>query len=200
MDANRYPVLNYSKGTPKDFVLFWWKSYSGYDDNFYRERTGKPLTKTQIEEWFVWKNGRKLSAKKDKTIRRYSLPKEGIDSDADAIALKEFLGRPGGAIWRIFWLHLQHPSRFPIYDQHVHRAMEFLLTGQPREIPSSNPARVRKYLEVFCPFFERFSPYDGYDRRQVDQALWGFGRFLKSKYAWLIGSPPSGDSSQSVSL
>ena len=78
---------------------------------------------------------------------------------ASTETLQEFLNRPGGAIWRIFWLHLQHPEQFPIYDQHVHRAMAFMLKWpeEKREIPVHNPTKVRNYLEVYRPFFARFN-------------------------------------------
>jgi hypothetical protein len=94
-------------------------------------------------------------------------------------ALTTFLNRPGGAIWRIFWLHLQHPKRFPIYDQHVHRAMAYMLDrpNEQREIPARHKAKVDFYLREYCPFFASF---DGCEKRQVDRALWTFGRFLKT--------------------
>ena len=38
----------------------------------------------------------------------------------------------GGTIWRIFWLHLQHPQHFPIYDQHGHAGIEAASRGGGR--------------------------------------------------------------------
>jgi len=182
MDAISWPVLGIKHVKPKDFVGFWEQLYSGYDENFYRKNIGQPLTKDLIEKWFEWKNGTPLSAAKTQTIRRYFSPEERIGADANADALAEFLNRRGGAIWRIFWLHLQHHRHFPIYDQHVHRAMAFLRKRPdhetPAEIPADNPTKVRNYLEVFRPFFDRF---EDCNRRQVDRALWSFGRFLKTK-------------------
>lgn len=183
MDELSCPVLGISQVTPKDFVRFWNQLYSGYDEGFYRENIGQPLTEDRIAKWFDWKNGTPLSAAKTKTIRRYFSPDEHIGHDPDAATLGEFLNRPGGAIWRIFWLHLQHPRRFPIYDQHVHRAMAFMLKWPVLEIPDHNPTKIRNYLEDYRPFFDRF---DDCDHRQVDQALWSFGRFLKSGYGRIV--------------
>jgi hypothetical protein len=177
------PILRSHHVTPKDFVQFWERLYSGYDENFYRDNIDKPLTEERINAWFEWKNATPLSANKSETIRRYLSPQERIGHDADAGTLAAFLNRPGGAIWRIFWLHLQHPRHFPIYDQHVHRAMGFMLGWANLTIPAHNPAMVRSYLASYCPFFKRF---DDSDHRQVDRALWSFGRFLKTEYGRII--------------
>jgi len=48
-----------------------------------------------------------------------------------------------------------------------------------REIPIHGPTKVRAYLEEYRPFFDRFA---GCERRQVDRALWSFGKFLTTKY------------------
>jgi hypothetical protein len=83
-------------------------------------------------------------------------------------------------IWRTFWLHLRHPAHFPIYDQHVYRSMAFLLKWPDgrREMPLNKRTKTRTYVEDYRPFFDRFA---GCDHRQVDQALWSLGRFLKSR-------------------
>ena len=109
--------------------------------------------------------------------------------------MQKFLNRPGGAIWRIFWLHLQHPRHFPIYDQHVHRAMAFTLKWPDLEIPEQNPAKVRTYLAVYREFFARFKDCD---HRQADRALWTFGRFLRTEYARLFHSSLSDEPAQQV--
>jgi hypothetical protein len=184
VDTINCPILGVRQVTSKDFVRFWEQLYSGYSEDFYQEHIGQPLTEEQqIADWFAWKNGTPLSAKKAQTIRRFLSPEERIGHDANADKLAEFLNRPGGAIWRIFWLHLQHPRHFPIYDRHVHRAMAFMLKWDSLEISVSNPAKIRNYLEVYRPFFDRF---DDSNRRQADRALWAFGRFLKSQYGHII--------------
>jgi hypothetical protein len=184
MDGISWPVLSIRQVTPKEFVRFWDQLYSDYDEGFYRDNIGKPLTEERIANWFRWKNGKPLSARKTQSVRRYFSPKESIGPDADKGTLEKFLKRPGGAIWRIFWLHLQHPQHFPIYDRHVHRAMAFMLNwpSPNLEIQPSNPAKVRTYLQSYRPFFARF---EGCDHRQVDRALWSFGRLLK-KYGRLL--------------
>jgi hypothetical protein len=127
-------------------------------------------------------------SKKVKAVHRYLSPEERIDQGASTEMLVEYLNRPGGAIWRIFWLHLQHHLRFPIYDQHVHRAMAYLLNhpDSKREAPAHNPAKIHAYLNEYRGFFARF---DGHDPRQVDRALWSFGRFLGTPYARALKFP-----------
>jgi hypothetical protein len=138
-----WPVLGVLHVSSQEFVRFWEQCYSGYDEDFYQRNIGQPLTEERIANWFKWKNGTPLATKKLKTIQRYSSPEERIAFNATSDALEEFLNRPGGAIWRIFWLHLQHPQQFPIYDRHAHRAMAFLLGWRSLEIPAGNPAKVR---------------------------------------------------------
>ena len=75
MNAINCPVLGISQVTPKNFVRFWEQLYSGYDEDFYREHIGQPLTEERITNWFKWKNGRRLSARKAQTVRRVSLPR-----------------------------------------------------------------------------------------------------------------------------
>jgi|SRR5581483_7841320 len=117
-----YQVLSADKSA---FVGFWADRYQGYDEAFYEANVGRELTENRILEWFTWKNGTPLSKAKHLSVltnfasRRDELVKVAKDEPAP-----ELLARfgDGGAIWRIFWLHIWQPSRFPIYDQHVHRA------------------------------------------------------------------------------
>jgi hypothetical protein len=165
---------------PRAFVEFWAAQYTGDDDNFYDENVCQELTETRILGWFTWKNVTPLSERKRKSVlrnfveRRRELDDIPLDQTASA-----FLSRfsEGGAIWRIFWLHCWQPARFPIYDQHVHRAMRFIQTGVLEEIPGTDPLKVRAYLDQYMAFHARF---DGIHYRLVDKALWAFGKFLRA--------------------
>jgi hypothetical protein len=176
MNTAAWPIFGVSLTSDREFVRFWDRLYTGYNEEVYQRNIRRPLTAEQIEALFVWKNGGPLSTKKRRSIRPYLSGGERIGRDAAADELRRFLTKPGGTVWRVFWLHLQHPERYPIYDQHVHRAMAFLLGWDDLEIPSGGSAKVRAYLESYLQFFDRFA---GCNRRQVDRALWSFGRFLK---------------------
>lgn len=164
----KYRISTSTKCTQEGFVEFWDRQYSGYDEEVYQSCMGQPLTAERIRTMFEWKNGRPLSKKKATSILIYSLPTEAIEKDADASSLRAFLGRKGGTIWRIFWAHLQHPGHFPIYDQHVHRAMAYILGWNDLEIPQSNPKKIVAYLDVYLPFHQTFSTFH---QRRVDRAL-----------------------------
>jgi len=118
----------------EEFVSFWASQYDfrRYPDDVYFKYIGK-RTLEAISALFEWKNGGPLSAKKRKSIKQNYLDRlDEIKSLQTDFSPREFLNKfsEGGAIWRIFWLHCCRPA-FPIYDQHVHRAMIFITGGQP---------------------------------------------------------------------
>jgi hypothetical protein len=161
----------------KVFIDFWAARYTGYDDDFYEANVGQELTEGRILEWFEWKNGTPLSGlKKNSVMRNFVARRHELAHLQDETA-SQLLARfsEGGVIWRIFWLHCGQPARFPIYDQHVHRAMRFIQAGVREEIPGKDPDKIRAYIEQYMPFHARF---DGLPQRAVDKALWAFGKFL----------------------
>jgi hypothetical protein len=131
------------KADQEAFVAFWAARYTGYDDEFYDANVGQDLTETSILEWFTWKNGTPLSEAKRQSVLRNFVARRGELDLASKETASELLARfsEGGAIWRIFWLHCWQPARFPIYDQHVHRAMRFIQAGVQEEIPHSQIIR-----------------------------------------------------------
>ena len=163
---------------PAAFIDFWAARYAGYDDTFYMANVGQELTEARILDWFTWKNGTTLSDLKRSSVLRNFVARRGeldqIPRDEPPSALLSRFDE-GGAIWRIFWLHCWQPARFPIYDQHVHRAMRFIQAGVLEEIPGTDPQKIRMYLNSYMPFHAGF---DGIDHRLMDKALWAFGKFL----------------------
>ena len=163
---------------PRTFIDFWAARYSGYDDDFYDANVGQELTEARTLDWFTWKNGTPLSELKRKSVLRNFVARRGeLDQiprdEAPAALLSRF--DEGGAIWRIFWLHCWQPTRFPIYDQHVHRAMRFIQAGVLEEIPDTGPQKIHTYLNSYMAFHAGF---DAIGYRLVDKALWAFGKFL----------------------
>jgi hypothetical protein len=103
----------------------------------------------------------------------------GLPQDVSAEQVLELFGE-GGVVYRIFWLHCLRPTRFPIYDQHVHRAMNLIEGDRHRELNThTQKAQVRLYTERYLPFWSRH--FNGLDARSVDQALWAFGKFMNEK-------------------
>lgn len=158
------------------FVEFWSSRYRYTSEALYVDNIGKPLTANRIGRLFKWKNGRRLSARKRATVSTFrSDPWHGESGDVDA-----YLRRRGGPIWRIFWLHLQRPDEFPIFDQHVYRAMTLITGRGPMVISSRGEAKVTAYLRRYVPFFRTFR---GFDQRRVDRALMMYGRFVAARTA-----------------
>ncbi len=178
-----WPLLIATSSTRDEFIAFWDRHYSGYDEDVYQRNIGQPLTDKRIAELFVWKNSMRLAGGKAKSVARYSSPQERIPANADNATAQAFLSRPGGAIWRIFWAHLQHPNEYPIYDQHAHRAMAFLRGWPNIEIPDGPSAQVRMYLDEYRLFFQQFK---GLPHRSVDRALWSFGKFISLGYGCML--------------
>jgi hypothetical protein len=175
------PMLVYQpqQANPQIFVDFWSERYQYGEEHLYTENIGQDLTEQRILDLFRWKNGRRLSGQKcDSVIRNFANRRGELAEIQLSENAKAFLNRfpKGGAIWRIFWLHCWQPARFPIYDQHVHRAMAFIQGGQPEEIPTYDPRKIDSYIERYLLFHVAFAELAP---RSVDKALWTSGKFLK---------------------
>src|SRR6266511_1632125 len=161
------------------FVQFWSARYFYPKEELYDKNIGRELTEARILELFTWKNGTPLSKlKRAAVMRNYGAKGTELSRIPRDESVAKLLSRfaKGGAIWRIFWLHCWQPRRFPIYDQHVHRAMRFIQDGVLEEIGGTDRAKVRSYLDNYMQFHSKFN---GQDPRLVDKALWAFGKFLK---------------------
>ena len=181
------PLIIYQpvNADPKAFVDFWAARYSYPDQELYDANVGQELTETRILDLFTWKNGTPLSnAKRESVLRNFVARRAELNQVQQNETAANLLSRfsEGGAIWRIFWLHCWQPARFPIYDQHVHRAMRFIQQGVLEEIPVTNPQKIRVYLHSYMAFHTQF---DCINFRIVDKALWAFGKFLKeNNFPW----------------
>jgi hypothetical protein len=163
----------------RTFVDFWSSQYP-YPEELYDDNIGLELNEKRVFDLFQWKNGTPLSRLKQASVRknfvRHKAELARLQTGESAADLLAHIP-DGGAIWRIFFLHCCQPTRFPIYDQHVHRAMVFIQTGSPEEIPAYDAQKIMSYCQRYLPFYATF---DGIDHhRSVDKALWNFGKFLK---------------------
>lgn len=174
-----------TKATSKEFVEFWMRLYEYPNEHLYNDNIGQQLTKQSILALFEWKNGSRLSNRKDVSVRanfinrRRELEQLGPNKTTEKL-LAHFPN--GGVIFRIFWLHCWQPTRFPIYDQHVYRAMKFIQTGRVEKIPKDNAPKIASYINEYMPFFATINARQArYTDRDVDKALWAFGKFLKKE-------------------
>ncbi len=161
------------------FVEFWSQQYVYAEEDLYDNNIGLELTEHRILDLYLWKNGTPLSERKrNSVIQNFVERRHELAQFENSVDARNFLNHfaDGGAIWRIFWLHCFRPNDFPIYDQHVHRAMAFIENGEAEEIPQYDPRKVDAYLDRYLPFHAQFPAIDG---REVDKALWTFGKFIK---------------------
>ncbi len=178
------PIYARESASKAKFIAFWASQVSvkdiEQDEKQYMPHIGKPLNRERLEALYRWKNQMRLSEKKRHSVERYYIGQlEKLQQLPPTIDPATFLGTfKGGAIWRIFLLHCWSPSEYPIYDQHVHRAMTFI-RGKPREEIAgwSDQKKINAYLGKYIPFFNSFGAHD---QRMVDRALWVLGRFIKT--------------------
>lgn len=174
------PMIIYQpfQANQQQFVEFWNLRYEYAEEHLYLNNVGQELTEQRILELYQWKNGTPLSNRKLESVRRnFVQRRDELEQLPPNVSANEFLDHftNGGAIWRIFWLHCWRPNLFPIYDQHVHRAMAFIDTGVLEEIPQYDPRKIEAYINRYLPFHAQFAALD---RRAVDKALWAFGKFI----------------------
>ena len=181
-----FVVFDTRAGRQEEFVTFWAKQYFYKNDDLYTQNIGKSLSYETIQKLFLWKNGGPLSGLKKKSVqenfasRLSELTKLPRDCGAESFLN---LFATGGAIWRIFFLHIWQPNKYPIYDQHVHRSMCFLKNGRMEEIGQNADGIIESYIRSYLPFYAEFPTMPV---RSVDKALWMFGRFLKSPFRSLV--------------
>lgn len=164
---------------PLSFLQHWSSKYAFKDDWKYTNNIGKPLTEASRKELFEWKNGIDNIAKQKLQSIVSNYPIQCAD-DLESRYLDH--RKSGSAIWNIFYLHCVSPSDWPIFDQHVFRAMRYLKDRKVMEIPATNKQKYEAYRSEYIPFLKGF---ESAEQRTVDRALFAFGKFLKTaaKYA-----------------
>lgn len=84
-------------------------------------------------------------------------------------------------IYDIFFMHCLDRVNWPVYDQHTHRAMRYMMHGHQENF--SDPS-MDVYLNIYKNFVFDQLAYGNQDSgylRKIDKALFAFGKFLKSK-------------------
>lgn len=174
------------------FIAHWQTKYSDprNDETLYTENIGKPPTGDTRERLFQWKNGSRLSAEKQKSIV------ENYPSNFTGSITERYLtaGQNGGPIWNIFYAHVLNRTTYPIFDQHTYRAMIYLTGQMPANFNDFEELEKKKaehiyslYLNMYIPFYNSID-YESHDdkfNRHKDQALFAFGKFLKTALRYL---------------
>lgn len=196
-------VLARRPASPREFIEFWAATYHDQNEGLYTQNINGPHTVESLLKLFHWKMGNVFfnTGQLRRSVNTNFVSRiESARELAPDIPAKEFLGRfpDGGPIHRIFWLHCWHPDRFPIYDQHVRRAMIFIREGRIESRYQEAQKAINSYLEQYLPFYKPFAeasaslPFDrqvdGVSGRKADRALWEFGKFLLTDLAGSISS------------
>ena len=75
------------------------------------------------------------------------------------------------AVWKIFLLHIIKPDNYPIYDQHINRAYNFI-HGLDYNIISAysmtDKEKENFYFETYMKFVDKL---EGFNLRKLDQAF-----------------------------
>jgi hypothetical protein len=175
-----------------DFINSWSKLYSFSNEAIYSNSIGKEtFTKTDIQNLYKWKNGMKLSGLKQKSLDTKIKAKlsiinvfkknNSIDLESFKIEFKKV-----SAVWKIFLLHIIKPNKYPIYDQHIHRAFLFIHNEDWSNIQNTMNDKVKEkfYFERYLPFIEAKNIKD---LKKLDEAFFAFGQFLNTRnYATLL--------------
>ncbi len=184
----------YATCSAQEFVEFWQQFYqSKISDEVYQANlnAGGELARENISLLWRWKNERYGSPLIEPTLAIL----EDINSfrkleHVNETKEREFWQRVAtithGIVWQVFLFHMARPRDYPIFDQHVMRAYLAITTGYIHRNP--------REIEAPCRSYERFSSsYSGYrsfffhlvkeagtsEPKEVDCALWAFGRHLK---------------------
>jgi hypothetical protein len=188
----RYLILKKQEANPADFVEFWAGWYNDKYEPTYRKYIGKPLTPESVRALLAWKamsiTRKSIEAGEHPFVEavianldRFQSILVNTPDDADKFLTNELNGK--GMIWKIFTLHILNPAKYPIFDQHVYRAMVYLKTGKIEEIPSSNEEKQLKYINEYLHFYNE--EHKHFEDRKLDKALFSFGQFLK-KTRWFV--------------
>jgi hypothetical protein len=190
-DTRRF-VYTRAPSSYQEFIEFWAPRYHDAKEHLYTKNIRGPHTDESLRELFLWKEGPQyFKGKWQSMYDNFVSRRAQAAALATDISAKDFLNMfpTGGRIYRIFWLHCWYPDRFPIYDQHVHRAMTFIQDGKPEELEEYTDAKVvESYLTRYIPFHEPYAkvvlPFnsnkDGIPSRKADRALFTFGKSLRT--------------------
>ena len=177
------PILtNRQSGSLQEFISFWSKLYV-YDNAVLYERIhNTTLSEDDLKDLYKWKNGMKLSKAKEKSLNAKIISKIEIVNNLRAASnfdleyfLKEF--KQVSVVWKVFLLHILKPNRFPIYDQHVHRAYRFINNQSSNGIKASmnESVKLKFYFEEYYPFVRQSKITD---LKKMDEAFFAFGQFI----------------------
>ncbi|GJM64939.1 hypothetical protein [Persicobacter diffluens] len=184
------PILTTESVELKEFIHFWSKFYNYPPDleRLYKDRIDKSsFDADDLLQLYVWKNGMRLSGLKLKSLQEKIISQLEVINEfksKDSIDLDEFQSQFGNvsAVWKIFLLHIIKPKKFPIYDQHINRAYNFIHGLPYGNISAATMSDRNKEDFYFNTYLEFIGSLDlehaDFDLKELDEAFFSFGQFL----------------------
>jgi hypothetical protein len=178
-----------------EFISGWKKSYdSGYDENVYFNNLTplKNLTEDNLQKLYEWKNEtRTLSENKQKSINKLkeNLPdiRRRFENSGSSINELEDIYKYSfqifkhGNIWNLFFLHILKYDNCPIADKYVYRAYNYICNGK-NQLPLNSDWEIYiEYRDFFNEIALKTNRKSIKERKEIDEALWGFGKNLEPK-------------------
>ena len=188
--ANAFILHRQAANTWSVFIDYWANSYdysaenTDYDLYVAKRDDTFEFDKANLRKLFEWKNntGEKLTSKKESTVNKLidKLPEiNQLLGQWNDVLFQEHFGKIS-AVWQTYLMHIIQPDRFPIFDQHVYRAFAYLQLGKPDELQRLNTTKQKLGLyRQYQSFFDGIKQESGCATRDIDKALWAFGRFIK---------------------
>jgi hypothetical protein len=169
------------------FIEYWAQMYNVDADKPYDESINKKtFTDKDIQKLYEWKNGMPLSEKKQKSLNEKIISKLSVINELKQNFDKEIFRKEFkniSLVWKIFLLHIIEPQKFPIYDQHIHRAYQFICKKDWQSVSAqmNEKAKCEFYFQTYLPFVKSETKKHGLEIRNLDRGLFIFGKNLKGK-------------------
>ncbi len=168
------------------FIKFWQKLYFYPLSDLYNNTINKKEFEIEdIQQLFIWKNGMKLSKIKQSSLEKNIIAKiiiiNSYKNDKNFnLNNFNFNFKNLSAVWKIFLLHIIKPESYPIYDQHIHRAYNFIHKIPYKEISNtiSNIDKENFYFSTYLPFIQNLKVFG---LKNIDEAFFSFGQFINFK-------------------
>lgn len=173
-----------------EFVQAWKEQYNytsknpAYDLYILNRQQPFIFEAKHIRELYQWKNdmGDKFTEKKERTVEYIIANLPAVqqlsttwDDEVFRVTFKKI-----GAVWQIFLMHIIQPDCFSIFDQHVYRASTHLKTGKGLELNEINTTQRKIALYAsYQNFYNSIRLDSGCHFRDLDKALWAFGKYIK---------------------
>lgn len=184
-----YIIFKNQTTSLNEFIDFWKQLYVDTNDKLlYSPTIAKhEFDGTDIQKLYEWKNQSILSSKKQKSLDEKIKGKLNLinqlktQENIDLDVFNEDFSNLKTAVWRIFLLHIIKPEKFPIYDQHIHRAYNFIhgLPYQDIDDKIKDKLKLDFYFKKYLPFIN--DECKGISLKKIDEAMYCFGQFLKQK-------------------